>query len=245
MARRTRLREIRNTGGARGRGIGPGLDWQGAGGYVIVPSPGLLAPVYGWFSQGFDTPDLEEAEALLDELTWAGAYHRRSPVRTSVFWSPGPSAGTVMNGGSGSVLTNSIHPGRTAGVGADCNRSRKGIDAAGSARAKNLRPARGSRAGSVGDATYRTEPDGRTSEAGQDLGGVRTASTGLRAPRVTRRGSWSCKGGRGGEVAFRACYPAPVAWSAEPAVTGAGATNQSSLRPTPRLAGRGETDQNP
>src|SRR3954471_617174 len=31
---------LRNTGGARGRGIGPGLDWRGNGGYVIAPSPG-------------------------------------------------------------------------------------------------------------------------------------------------------------------------------------------------------------
>lgn len=31
---------IRNTEGARGRGIGPGLDWRGEGGYVILPSPG-------------------------------------------------------------------------------------------------------------------------------------------------------------------------------------------------------------
>jgi hypothetical protein len=29
----------------------------------------LLAPVYGWFTEGFDTPDLQEANALLDELT--------------------------------------------------------------------------------------------------------------------------------------------------------------------------------
>jgi predicted ATPase len=28
----------------------------------------LLAPVYGWFTEGFDTPDLKEARALLDEL---------------------------------------------------------------------------------------------------------------------------------------------------------------------------------
>ena len=27
-----------------------------------------LAPVYGWFTEGFDTPDLKEAKALLDEL---------------------------------------------------------------------------------------------------------------------------------------------------------------------------------
>src|SRR5262249_56625846 len=29
----------------------------------------LLAPVYGWFTEGFETPDLKEAKALLDELT--------------------------------------------------------------------------------------------------------------------------------------------------------------------------------
>jgi len=28
----------------------------------------LLAPVHGWFTEGFDTPDLKEAKALLDEL---------------------------------------------------------------------------------------------------------------------------------------------------------------------------------
>jgi predicted ATPase len=28
----------------------------------------LLAPVYGWFTEGFDTRDLTEAKALLDEL---------------------------------------------------------------------------------------------------------------------------------------------------------------------------------
>jgi class 3 adenylate cyclase/predicted ATPase len=29
----------------------------------------LLAPVYGWFTEGFGTPDLKDAKALLDELT--------------------------------------------------------------------------------------------------------------------------------------------------------------------------------
>jgi len=29
---------------------------------------GLLAPVYGWFTEGFDTLDLKQAKALLDEL---------------------------------------------------------------------------------------------------------------------------------------------------------------------------------
>ena len=28
----------------------------------------LLAPVYGWFTEGFDTRDLKEAKTLLDEL---------------------------------------------------------------------------------------------------------------------------------------------------------------------------------
>jgi predicted ATPase len=28
----------------------------------------LLAPVYGWFTEGFDTRDLKEAKALLDTL---------------------------------------------------------------------------------------------------------------------------------------------------------------------------------
>jgi len=28
----------------------------------------LLAPIYGWFTEGFDTPDLQEAKVLLDEL---------------------------------------------------------------------------------------------------------------------------------------------------------------------------------
>jgi predicted ATPase len=28
----------------------------------------LLTPIYGWFTEGFDTADLQEAKALLDEL---------------------------------------------------------------------------------------------------------------------------------------------------------------------------------
>ena len=28
----------------------------------------LLAPVYGWFTEGFETQDLKDAKALLDEL---------------------------------------------------------------------------------------------------------------------------------------------------------------------------------
>ena len=29
----------------------------------------MLMPIYGWFTEGFDTPDLQEAKALLEELT--------------------------------------------------------------------------------------------------------------------------------------------------------------------------------
>jgi predicted ATPase len=29
----------------------------------------ILAEIYGWFTEGFDTRDLREAKALLDELT--------------------------------------------------------------------------------------------------------------------------------------------------------------------------------
>jgi predicted ATPase len=28
----------------------------------------LLAPLYGWFTEGFDTADLQEAKALLEAL---------------------------------------------------------------------------------------------------------------------------------------------------------------------------------
>jgi predicted ATPase len=29
----------------------------------------LLAPIYGWFTEGFDTSDMKEAQALLDLLS--------------------------------------------------------------------------------------------------------------------------------------------------------------------------------
>jgi len=46
--------EIHNTGGARGRGIGSGLDRRGQGGYVILPSP---KSGYWWHLYcGIDTP---------------------------------------------------------------------------------------------------------------------------------------------------------------------------------------------
>jgi hypothetical protein len=30
----------------------------------------LLAPLYGWFTEGFDTADLKDARALLDQSRW-------------------------------------------------------------------------------------------------------------------------------------------------------------------------------
>ena len=32
----------------------------------------LLAPVYGWFTEGFDTVDLKEAKVLLEQLALIG-----------------------------------------------------------------------------------------------------------------------------------------------------------------------------
>jgi predicted ATPase len=40
--------------------------WQRQGKYHAARD--LLAPVYDWFTEGFDTRDLKEAKALLDEL---------------------------------------------------------------------------------------------------------------------------------------------------------------------------------
>jgi len=41
----------------------------------------LLAPIYGWFTEGFDTPDLKDAKALLDDLTKRLLHRERSVVR--------------------------------------------------------------------------------------------------------------------------------------------------------------------
>ena len=50
--------------------------WLGAGVQVLVvdqlrraEAHDLLAPIYGWFTEGFDTADLKDAKALLDELS--------------------------------------------------------------------------------------------------------------------------------------------------------------------------------
>ena len=47
--------------------------WQHQG--KRVEARELLAPIYGWFTEGFDTADLQEAQALLAEL---GGEHRRA-----------------------------------------------------------------------------------------------------------------------------------------------------------------------
>ena len=41
--------------------------WQSQGKNEEARS--LLSEIYGWFTEGFDTPDLKEAKALLDELS--------------------------------------------------------------------------------------------------------------------------------------------------------------------------------
>jgi predicted ATPase len=38
----------------------------------------LLAPIYGWFTEGFDTLDLQEARALLEELKDEGGEGKRT-----------------------------------------------------------------------------------------------------------------------------------------------------------------------
>jgi predicted ATPase len=35
----------------------------------------LLAPIYGWFTEGFDTADLQDAKALLEALTGYTTVH--------------------------------------------------------------------------------------------------------------------------------------------------------------------------
>ncbi len=41
--------------------------WQRQG--KRAEAHGLLAPIYGWFTEGFDTTDWQEAKALLEELS--------------------------------------------------------------------------------------------------------------------------------------------------------------------------------
>ncbi len=41
--------------------------WQDQGRRAAAQA--LLAPMYGWFTEGFDTADLQEARALLDAFS--------------------------------------------------------------------------------------------------------------------------------------------------------------------------------
>ena len=46
--------------------------WRDQG--KIADAQALLAPIYGWFTEGFDAPDLVDAKALLDDLATARSY---------------------------------------------------------------------------------------------------------------------------------------------------------------------------
>jgi class 3 adenylate cyclase len=48
--------------------IGLAGIWRDRGDFRAAAA--ILAPVYAWFSEGFDTPDLAEARAMLDELNY-------------------------------------------------------------------------------------------------------------------------------------------------------------------------------
>lgn len=68
---------LRNTAGKRGRGIGPGLDWRGDGGYVILPSPGSG---YRWSTFHFgNCRPLPVPAALLPKIRVAARNDR--PIR--------------------------------------------------------------------------------------------------------------------------------------------------------------------
>jgi predicted ATPase len=54
------------SGGLLLQDIKAGAGWRDQG--KRKEARELLAPVYGWFTEGFDTLDLKEAKALFDEL---------------------------------------------------------------------------------------------------------------------------------------------------------------------------------
>ena len=72
--KRKRISSVRSRLRARSRqspgSCAPRRAWRGSGAIRASGSEAreLLAPVYGWFTEGFDTLDLKEAKALLDEL---------------------------------------------------------------------------------------------------------------------------------------------------------------------------------
>ena len=48
--------------------IGRGIALTQTGRDFLVEARAVLAEIYGWFTEGFDTADLKNAKALLDEL---------------------------------------------------------------------------------------------------------------------------------------------------------------------------------
>jgi hypothetical protein len=52
--------------------------WQGQG--KMQQARDLLAPIYGWFTEGFNTLDLKEAKVLFDALASRGACCRREAI---------------------------------------------------------------------------------------------------------------------------------------------------------------------
>ena len=62
----------------------------------------LLAPVYNWFTEGFDTPVLQDAKALLDQL--ASTSSAISPSRRL----PRPSGGGELTRGHGQLPANVV-----------------------------------------------------------------------------------------------------------------------------------------
>jgi predicted ATPase len=49
--------------------------WRDQG--KVAEARDLLAPIHGWFTEGFETPDLKEARGVLDQLT--GKQHQQQP----------------------------------------------------------------------------------------------------------------------------------------------------------------------
>jgi adenylate cyclase len=46
----------------------------------------MLAKIYSWFSEGFDTADLQEARALLEALRGDGTHQRAATPRSKALW---------------------------------------------------------------------------------------------------------------------------------------------------------------
>ena len=61
----------------------------------------LLAPVYGWFTEGFDTIDLKEVKALLEEL--AKLHYKKPDILRRLFRSGGGTLDAVSEGRIGST----------------------------------------------------------------------------------------------------------------------------------------------